>query len=158
MQQSTYQVSRAIKIGALGGIIGSIVLGIFAGLAAVTMSQEVFYVTIAKKLGLGDASIVGGWTLHFLVGLIAGSVFIGITTKIKTFTLTNIRKALWVGVLAGAAIWVVVYIPVTWLLVPADLTDPMFAVGSLVLHMLYGIVTATVAVTILRKGPRTVTA
>jgi len=122
MQRAPYSVSKGVKIGVLGGIVGSIVLGLFAELASATMSQEVFYVTIAKKLGLGDASIIGGWTMHFIVGLVAGAVFIGVTAQVKIFTLTNTRKALWVGVLAGIAIWIIVYVPVTWLLVPADLT------------------------------------
>jgi len=157
MQQAPYSVSRGVKIGALAGIVGSIVLGLFAELASATMSQEVFYVTIAKKLGLGDASIIGGWTMHFIVGLVAGAVFLGITAQVKTFTLTNTRKALWIGLLAGIAIWIIVYVPVTWLLVPADLTSTMFAVGSLILHMVYGIVTALVALAVLRKSKTVIT-
>ena len=86
------------------------------------------------------------------MGLVAGAVFLGITAQVKTFTLTNTRKALWIGLLAGIAIWIIVYVPVTWLLLPADLTSTMFAVGSLILHMVYGIVTALVAVTVLRKS------
>src|SRR5881628_2954903 len=129
MQLSEYTVSRGLKVGALGGIVGAIVLGVFAGLGSIAMGQEVFYVTIAKKLGFGGASSVGGWTLHFLVGLVAGAVFVGATSQVKILILSRVRKGLWVGALAGVAVWVVVYMPVTGILVPGDLTNPTFAVG-----------------------------
>ncbi len=155
MQLPGYSVSRGIKAGAIGGIAGSLVLGLLGELAAVSMGQEVFYVTIAKKLGFGDASVIGGWVLHFIVGMVAGAVFVGITAVVKSLALTTTRKSLWVGLLAGAAVWVVVYVPVTAFLVPADLTSAMFAVGSLVLHMVFGIVTALAAVSLLRRGLKT---
>jgi hypothetical protein len=119
------------------------------------MNQELFYTTIAKKLGFGDFSVLGGWTLHFLVGIIAGSLFIGATAAIRRFVLTTTKKAVWVGVLGGIAIWIVVYVPVTGILLPADLTDATFAVGTLVLHVLYAVVTAIVALSLLRRTVKT---
>ena len=115
------------------------------------MNQELFYTTIAKKLGLGDYSVLGGWTLHFLVGIIAGSMFIGATAAIRRFILTTMKKALWVGILGGIAIWIVVYVPVTGILIPGDLTDTTFAVGTFVLHLLYAVVTAIVSLSLLRR-------
>src|SRR5207245_2707730 len=138
MQRAPYSVSKGVKIGVLGGIVGSIVLGLFAELASATMSQEVFYVTIAKKLGLGDASIIGGWTMHFIVGLVAGAVFIGVTAQVKIFTLTNTRKALWVGVLAGMAIWIIVYVTVTLLFGTEGLHSILFVCRRLLLNIVHG--------------------
>jgi len=122
------------------------------------MNQELFYTTIAKKLGFGDYSVLGGWTLHFLVGIIAGSLFIGATASIRRFILTTIKKAVWVGVLGGIAIWIVVYVPVTGILIPGDLTDATFAVGTFVLHLLYAVVTAIVSLSLLRRTIKTKTA
>ena len=115
------------------------------------MNQELFYTTIARKLGFGDYSVLGGWTLHFLVGIIAGSLFIGATAAIRRFILTTIKKAIWVGILGGIAVWVVVYVPVTGILIPGDLTDATFAVGTFVLHLLYAVVTAVVSLLLLRR-------
>ncbi len=140
-----------MRAGAIGGVAGAVVLGILAGLAAVSMGQEVFYVTIAKQLGLGGASTIGGWGLHFAVGLVAGAAFVGTTAMVKSLALTSVRKGLWVGVLAGVGVWVVVYVPVTAILVPADLIMVMFAVGSLVLHLVFGIVTVLVAISLVRR-------
>jgi hypothetical protein len=157
MQPITYSVSKGLRAGAVGGFIGSIVLGITGELGAISMNQELFYTTIAKKLGFGDFSVLGGWTLHFLVGIIAGSLFIGATAAIRRFILTTIKKAVWVGILGGIAIWVVVYVPVTGILIPGDLTDATFAVGTFVLHLLYAVVTAVVSLSLLRRTVKTKT-
>jgi hypothetical protein len=158
MQPVTYSVSKGLRAGAVGGFIGSIVLGITGELGAISMNQELFYTTIAKKLGFGDYSVIGGWTLHFLVGIIAGSLFIGATAAIRSFILTTIKKAVWVGILGGIAIWIVVYVPVTGVLIPGDLTDATFAVGTFVLHLLYAVVTAVVSLSLLRRTVKTKTA
>src|SRR5713101_4976000 len=157
MQPITYSVSKGLRIGAISGFIGAIALGIFGEIGALAMSQELFYTTIARKLGFGDSSVLGGWTLHFLVGIIAGSLFIGATAAIRRFALTTTKKAVWVGILGGIAIWIVVYIPVTAILVQEDLTNVAFAGGAFVLHMLYGLVTAVVSTSLLRRTIKTKT-
>ena len=126
MQPITYSVSKGLRAGAIGGLIGSIVLG-----------------------------VLGGWTLHFLVGIIAGSLFLGATAAIPRFALTTTKRAVWVGILGGIAIWIVVYVPVTGILVPDDLTNTTFAGGSFVLHLLYGVVTALVSLPLLRRTVKT---
>ena len=154
MQPITYSVSKGLRAGAIGGFIGSIVLGILGELGAIAMNQELFYTTIAKRMGFGDSSVLGGWTLHFLVGIIAGSLFLSATAAIRRFALTTTKKAIWVGVLGGIAIWIVLYVPVTGILLPEDLTNTTFAGGSLVLHVLYGIVTGIVSLSLLRRTVR----
>jgi len=157
MQQLIYSVPRGLRAGAIGGFVGAIVLGILGEIGALAMNQELFYTTIARKMGFGDYSVLGGWTLHFLVGIIAGSLFIGATAALRSFMLTTTKKALWVGILGGIAIWIVVYVPVTGVLVPDDLTNVTFAGGSFVLHVLYGVVTAIVSLSFLRRTIKTKT-
>jgi hypothetical protein len=156
MQLSSYTVSKGVKMGLLGGLVGGVVLGVAAFAGSAATGQEVPYVTIAKKLQFGDYAVIGGWILHFIVSLVAGGVFVGVTGLVKRFTLTTIRKSLWVGALAGVVVWVIFDVPVIGLLVPADLTDPTLGVGSFVLHIVYGIVTALVGVSQLRRGVTTV--
>lgn len=152
MQVPSYSAARGLRIGAIGGVAGSIVLGVFAVIGSVTMGQEVFYVTIARKLGFGDSSLVGGWVLHFVVGIMAGAVFVALTALIRKLELTTLRNSLLIGLIGGAVIWVIVYIPVTIVLVPADLTSTTFAVGSLLLHLVFGIVTAIVALSVFHRS------
>jgi hypothetical protein len=157
MQAGRYSLTRGLRAGAVGGFVGSGVLGALAGLGAVAPNQEVFYVSVAKALGLGSPDLTG-WALHFLTGTLAGAVFIGITGLISKFALDTKRKSVWVGLLGGIGVWVVVYVPVTSLFVPADLSNLMFAGGSLIFHLVYGIVTALVSLSLIRRNIMTKTA
>jgi len=154
MRSIDYSVLRGLKAGALGGLAGAVVLGFLAGLSAFVLDQEVFYVTIATKLGL-SSPVLTGWALHFLVGLVAGGVFIAITALLKRFALDTTRKSFWVGLLGGIAIWIVVYVPIADLLAPTDLSNLMFAGGSFIFHLVYGVVTALVSLRLIRGSVRT---
>src|SRR5437899_12896513 len=92
MRSIDYSALRGLKTGALGGLVGAAVLGLLAGLSAFVLDQEVFYVTIATKLGF-SSPVLTGWALHFLVGLVAGGVFIAITALLKRFVLDTTRKS-----------------------------------------------------------------
>ena len=157
MQPITYSVPKGLRAGAIGGFLGAIVLGILGEVGAIAMNQELFYTTIARKLGFGDFSVLGGWALHLLVGIIAGSLFVGATAAIRRLALTTTKRAVWVGILGGIAIWIVVYVPVTGILLPDDLTNTTFAGGAFVLHLLYGVVTALVSLSLLRRTVKTST-
>jgi hypothetical protein len=156
MQFPTYSAFRGLKAGAVGGIVGALVLGILAGLSAFVLDQEVFYVTIAGKLGL-PSPFLSGWALHFIVGIVAGGIFIATTSLFKRFALDTTKKSFWVGLLGGIAIWILVYIPITDLLAPADLSNLMFDGGSFIFHLVYGVVTALVSLSLIRRSVRTKT-
>src|SRR2546425_8547727 len=153
MRSVDYSALRGLKAGALGGLVGAAVLGVLAGLSAFVLDQEVFYVTIATKLGL-SSPVITGWALHFLVGLAAGGVFIAITALLKRVALDTTRKSFWVGLLGGIAIWIVVYFPVADLFAPSDLSNLMFAGGSFIFPLVYGVVTALVSLWLIRPSLR----
>ena len=140
-----------MRAGAIGGIVGALVLGLLAGLSSFVLDQEVFYVTIARKLGLVDPQVTG-WLVHLIVGLVAGAVFIGVTAVIKRFALDTKRKSFWMGLLGGVAIWIIVYVPTADLFAPSDLSNLMFAGGSFVFHLVYGVVTALVSLCLIRRS------
>ena len=154
MQFPSYTAFRGLKAGAIGGIVGALVLGVLAGLSAFVLDQEVFYVTIAGKLGL-PSPFLSGWALHFAVGIVAGGIFIATTALFKRFALDTTRKSFWVGLLGGIAIWILIYVPITDLLAPADLSNLMFDGGSFIFHLVYGVVTALVSLSLIRRSVRT---
>lgn len=154
MRSIDYSALRGLKAGAVGGLVGASALGLLTGLSAFVLDQEVFYVTIATKLGLASPAMTG-WALHFLVGFLAGGVFIATTALLKRFALDTTRKSFWVGLLGGIVIWIVVYVPVADLLAPTDLSNLMFAGGSFIFHLVYGVVTALVSLWLIRRSVRT---
>lgn len=140
-----------MKVGAIGGTVGALVLGLLAGISSFILDQEVFYVTIARRLGLVDPQVTG-WLVHFIVGLVAGAVFIGVTAVIKRFALDTRRKSFWVGLLGGIAVWIFVYVPTADMFAPTDLSNLMFAGGSFLFHLVYGVVTALVSLWLIRRS------
>jgi hypothetical protein len=154
MRIDGYSPLKGLKAGAVGGLVGAAVLGVLAGLSAFILDQEVFYVTIATKLGL-SSPVITGWALHFLVGFVAGGVFIAITALLKRFALDTTRKSFWVGLLGGIAIWIIVYVPVADVFAPTDLSNLMFAGGSFIFHLVYGVVTALVSLWLIRRSVKT---
>ena len=152
MTLQAYPVSKALTTGATGGIVGALVQGILGSLLTQSVGQEMFFVTIARNLGMGDSSVVGGWVLHILTGLIVGATFVGLTVQVGVFRLGTTVKAVWMGALAGVAVWVILLLPTTTLFLPADLGAPAFLVGSFTLHLLYGTVTVFTAYSLLRRG------
>ena len=154
MRSIDYSALGGLKAGAIGGLVGAAALGLLTGLSAFVLDQEVFYVTIATKLGLSSPGMTG-WALHFLVGFLAGGVFIATTALLKRFALDTTRKSFWVGLLGGIVVWIVVYVPVADLLAPTDLSNLMFAGGSFIFHLVYGVVTALVSLWLIRRIVRT---
>src|SRR5207245_10431342 len=103
MQFPSYTAFRGLKAGAIGGMVGALVLGVLAGLSAFVLDQEVFYVTIARTLGFASP-LLTGWALHFLFGIVAGGIFIATTALFQLFALDTTRKSVWLGLLGRIAI------------------------------------------------------
>lgn len=53
--------------------------------------------------------------------------------------------------MGGIVIWILVYVPISDLLVPSDLSNLMFAGGSFLFHLVYGVVTALVSLWLIRR-------
>src|SRR2546425_12183235 len=131
MQFPSYSAFRGLKAGAVGGVVGALVLGVLAGLSAFVLDQEVFYVTIAGKLGL-PSPFLSGWAIHFAVGIVAGGIFIATTGLFKRIVLDTSRNSCWLGLLGRIASWLLVYVPLTDLLAPVDLSNLLFDVCSFI--------------------------
>ncbi len=65
--------------------------------------------------------------------------------------LEQLGKSVWVGALAGIAVWVVLLLPATAIFLPGDLGASDFLVGSLIFHVIFGVVTAIAAYMLLRR-------
>lgn len=147
---SVYTMSRIIRAGAIGGIAGALVQGLIGFALTQSVGEEIFFVTIARMVGFGDASLAGGWGLHLLTGLIIGVIFLEITTRLRRFNLTSMGKSAGLGAVAGIVVWIIFFMPVLSLALPAAPIRVDLLIGSLILHVIYGSVTGSVARSLLR--------
>lgn len=142
---------RSVRAGALAGLVTSVFTGTLGVLAAQGMAQDVFFISIAREWGFGDSSVVGGWALHLLTGLLVGAIFLGVTNRVPLLALSTWPRALGIGAGAGILVWIVLLYPLSVVFIPEALTSD-FIVGSFVGHIIFGVITAVIAAFVLRSG------
>ena len=130
--------------------MGALIQGLIGFALTQSAGEEIFFVTVAKLMGLGSASFVGGWVLHIITGLIIGAIFVLITALVGAFRLTGIGKAVGVGIVAGIVVWTVWFVPLISVMISGSLSRGDLLIGALILHILYGTVTAAIARMLIR--------
>lgn len=152
MTVTSSSMVRGVRAGALGGLVTSVITGVLGVLASQGASQEVFFISIAREWGFGDSSVASGWALHLLTGLIVGVIFLGVTSRVPLLGLTTWTRAIWIGAGAGILVWIVLLYPLSAVFIPEAMTSDFLA-GSFVGHIIFGVITTLIAVTVLRRGP-----
>ncbi len=140
----------------LGGWAGTGVMALMAQLMPISDPGNVpFYVAIASVLvGQGAWSWITGFLMHILASFIIATIFGIVVTRVPSFKIDTIRHALGVGILAGIAVWGVLYLPLMTLLVPYGLNNSWLLAGSFFAHVVFGITMGGMALALLpRTGP-----
>ena len=146
--------SRTVGSALLGGFVGAIVMGVIALMMPVTtpMGAAPFFVAAAMMMGMGSMSTAAGWTLHLLTGVIVGAIFGVAVAKVPSLRLKNAGRALTLGAVAGVAVWIVFFMPMMAILMPALMGMPTMVGGSFAAHIIYGLVLGGVAFAAVPKG------
>jgi hypothetical protein len=149
-----YPVSKAIRTGLVGGLVGALVMG---GLALMMpVNGQPFFVAAAMLMGLsGTIATAAGWMLHLIIGLLVGAVFGIAVTKINAFRVTNIKRGLAWGLGAGLLVWVVFFLPLMMVTGMAAMLGPMLMtmmLGSFAAHLVYGLLLGATVGLVLPKA------
>lgn len=92
---------RGVGFGIVGGLVGTILMDmvmIFTFLIA-GQPADAFFSMVGQKLGYGT---VVGLAVHNLVGMTGGIVFSLVVLNVATFRIESRRRALMLGIAAGA--------------------------------------------------------
>ena len=125
------------KAGAVGGILGSFVMGILI----IVMNTAVIAVAIPSLYAIAPPpNPVAGMAVHLFHGAVLGIIFAGIVGAIS---LNSPGKVVGVGIVWGCLTWLVLagLLMPTWLAAvgsPASPPFPNFAPPSLLWHVVYG--------------------
>ena len=134
----------ALAFGLLGGLVGAIVMGLVAySVPVANIGGNPFFVAAATLLGFGTLSWIFGWFLHVMTGMGIGAIFGVMVTRVSRFRTRRVGPALVVGIAVGLIAWVVLFIPVMFLLTPA-LVSAGLSSGGLVVNILFGVILAAV--------------
>lgn len=118
-------------LGALGGVIASIVMYPFLFLTTSMMGIPLDDLSIARGMAISNINdnyylnLTLGIGMHFLTGAIAGAIFTIIVSMIKKFRIINFKRGITEGIVYSIIIFIVLYIPTTVSMVHPNLVDIM---------------------------------
>ena len=112
---------KGIKYGAFAGFLATwaISSAVVAAELILGLRISTFYSIIGISLGSNDIVSAGyiGFGLHILVGTLIGALLGGIGIRWKEIRMFDPLKSALVGIGAGFVIWLVVFLPITTLLI-----------------------------------------
>ncbi|MEM0364602.1 MAG: hypothetical protein QXE95_02335 [Candidatus Nitrosocaldus sp.] len=125
MQDASIQVRDKVKVlafGLLAGLISTLVVSglIFAGEALMNYPHGLFYLIIGYSLGFGEPDALGmGMAMHILTGVLIGLVAsTPVVTVGRLFrALSNFNTALIYGIIVGVLVWLIFFLPVSYMIV-----------------------------------------
>jgi hypothetical protein len=175
--------SKSLLSGAIGGLAaGSVLTGlIFVGDSAMGLPSGTFYAVIVIAISGSQvqmaSAIYFGLALHLITGTLIGTAFGYASAAIGPFNVTDVKKGLLVGILAGFISFSLLFIPITRFQVEPALVgiltqtgiaasdDPEILEGqttdimstvlafSIVFHVLYGAIMGSVTAVLLDRLP-----
>ena len=112
---------KGIKYGAFAGFIATWSISSLIAIIELSLGLKIstFYSIMGISLGLNNVSTAAyaGFGLHLLTGTIIGAVLGAIGIRWKKVRMLNPYKSSLVGMGAGIVIWLVLFLPITALLV-----------------------------------------
>jgi hypothetical protein len=123
---SSRAVESGAKYGAIAGLIAtwSISTAIAASELELGLPIGTFYAIIGTSLGYGSFAAYGGFGLHLLTGSALGAAFGFMAARFTIRILFNPYRSVLMGMVTGMAVWLVLFLPVTMLLVQPFLARP----------------------------------
>lgn len=169
-------IYKAAKYGAIAGIIAtwSISTAIAASEYEIGLAISTFYSIIGIALGLNNIITAAyvGFGLHLLTGTILGAIVAAMTIRWKKANMLNPYKGTLIGIAAGIVVWLVLFLPITALLVQPSiprivtllavgtnhpiLSDKInesfrgIAISAIVFHIVWGAIFGFIASSLLR--------
>lgn len=147
-----YPLDSGALSGLLGGLLGALVLGGIASMMPVPPSGMVFFVAAVSMMGMGGAAVAVGWALHIATGLVVGVIFGLVTSKVPRLLLRNVARGLALGILTGIIVWLGLFMPMMGMLMPALMGMGTIVAGSLMGHVVYGLILGGVAGVLMPKS------
>ena len=125
------RIVKTLLLGALGGVIASIVMYHFLFLTTSMMGIPLDDLSIARGMAISNINnnyylnLTLGIGMHLLTGAIAGAIFTITVSTIKKFRIINFKKGIMEGIVYSIIIFIVLYIPTTVSMVYPNLVDIM---------------------------------
>jgi len=135
--------TRIAGLGAIFGIIAGLVMGGIGYLLPIPMMMDnpPFFIN-AMEMWSVSSPVATGWVLLIFTSAVIGAIFGLLTTKVAILNVRTPARAALLGVIAGAVIWLVLFLPVEIPPMPGLFSMGNFLVESLGYNIVFGLVLA----------------
>jgi hypothetical protein len=119
-------MSKTVKYGAIAGFIATWTISTAVAGSELELGLPIgtFYSIIGISLGLnGNMAAFLGFGLHILAGTILGAIIGTVAIRLSLRSMLNSRKGTLVGIGSGVAVWLILFLPITALLVQPAVND-----------------------------------
>ncbi|HEX7209026.1 MAG TPA: hypothetical protein VF233_12640 [Nitrososphaeraceae archaeon] len=119
-------MSKVVRYGAIAGFIATWTISTAVAGSELELGLPIgtFYSIIGISLGLnGIMAAYFGFGLHILAGTILGAVIGTIAIRLSLRSMLNPRKGTLIGIGSGVAVWLILFLPITALLVQPAVND-----------------------------------
>ena len=119
-------MSKAAKYGAIAGFIATWTISTAVAGSELELGLPVgtFYSIIGISLGFTSGIVAFlGFGLHILAGTILGAVIGAIVIRLSLRSMQSPRKGTLIGIGAGVVVWLILFLPITALLVQPASND-----------------------------------
>ncbi len=124
--QKRMVMSKAVKYGAIAGFIATWTISTVVAGSELELGLPIgtFYSIIGISLGLnGNMAAFLGFGLHILAGTVLGAIIGTIAIRLSLRSMLNPRKGTLIGIGSGVAVWLILFLPITALLVQPAVND-----------------------------------
>ncbi|MBS3926303.1 MAG: hypothetical protein KGZ34_06410 [Nitrosarchaeum sp.] len=179
MEQS-YSSKKGIGAGAIAGIIAGIVMLVpmMIMMSMINLPSDLFPILVGMTMGqTQEDAAMTGIMIHFIPSIMIGVIF-GATINVSQLSLKDFKKGISLGMAAGIISFAVIFLPMMMNVLPPTMLQlmqmmnpgapqdmimqqlqsmqPMLLIGSLVSHIIYGIVLGSITYVIVRKSQKTI--
>jgi hypothetical protein len=119
-------MNKAVKYGAIAGSIATWTISTAVAGSELELGLPIgtFYSIIATSLGLdGNTASYLGFGLHILTGTILGAAIGAIAIRLSVRGMLNLQKGTLIGIGGGVVVWLILFLPITALLVHPAIND-----------------------------------
>jgi hypothetical protein len=155
---------KGARYGALAGFVAtwSVSSAIAAAELALHLQMGTFYSIMGISLGVDNATTAAylGFGMHLLTGTILGAVLGSIGIRWKKIRMLSPYKSSLVGIGAGLVIWLVLFLPITVLLIQPSIQSVFYeslshsitniALVAIVFHIIWGAIFGFITSSLLR--------
>ncbi len=170
-----YSTKKAIGAGAIGGIVGGIVMlaPMMAMMSMLNLPSDLFPKLVGMTLGqTPESAAMVGIGFHFIASIIIGLIF-GAVINASALMISSFKKGIGLGLATGIISFVVLFLPMMMVIFPPTMMkmmammnpnapqdmimkqlqgmQPMLLAGSAISHLIYGAVLGAVVSAILTR-------